>query len=274
MRRSPWYLALLTLAVADLVQPRVVVAQRIVLELRPHFGDTVRMRLDQTSEVAGSRPDKTASSMQVSTTLTMFSRAIVESSAPAGALILAITDSVAVSSTDPKALPLVQGTKAQLEHKQMRLKLSPDGTVTIIDPQTRVPREVTDLVAGMPASFPKGSVAIGDTWLREMAIPPSASLGVPLGGMVRAAIRFDSVTTDHAYLSLRGTVVQSGTPAASDQGALAGTVSGSMIVDRRRGWLSESRFLVQMRATVAAVGAVPMQFRVKISQHMRLVTER
>ena len=168
----------------------------------------------------------------------------------------------------------MQGTQAQLEHKQMRLKLSPDGTVNIIDPQTKVPKEVTDLVAGMPASFPKGSVAIGDTWLREMAIPPSASFGVPLGGVVRAAIRLDSVTTDNAYLSLRGNVVQSGTPAASDQGALAGTVSGSMIVDRRRGWLSESRFLVQMRATVAPVGAVPMQFRVKISQHMRVVTER
>jgi hypothetical protein len=274
MRPSPWSLALLALAAAEVSHPRVVIAQRIVLELRPHFGDTVRIRLDQTSEVSGSRPDKNGSTRQVSTTLTMFSRAIVESSAPVGAMILAITDSVAVSSTDPKALPLVEGTKAQLEHKQMRLKLSPDGTVTIIDPQTKVPKEVTDLVAGMPASFPKGSVALGDTWLREMAIPPSASFGVPLGGMVKAAIRLDSITTDNAYLSLRGTVVQSGTPAASDQGALAGTVSGNMIVDRRRGWLSESRFLVQMRATVAPVGAVPMQFRVKISQHMRVVAER
>ena len=274
MRRTCWSFAFLALAATDVVQPRAAWAQRVVLELRPYFGDTVRIRLDQTSEVSGSRPDRNGSSKQVTTTLSMFSRAIVESSSPAGALILAITDSVSVTSTDPKALPLVQATQAQLERKQMRLKLLPDGTVNVIDPLTKVPKEVTDLVAGMPASFPRGSVAIGDTWLREMPIPPSASLGVPLGGVVKAAIRLDSVTADNAFLSLRGTVVQSGTPAASDQGALAGTVSGSMIVDRRRGWLSDSRFLVQMRATVAPVGAVPMQFRVKISQHMKVVDGR
>lgn len=274
MPRTRVSLAVLALAVTDVLQPHAAAAQRVVLELRPHFGDTVRIRLDQTSEVTGSRPDRNAAPRQMSTTLTMFSRAIVESSSPAGAMILAITDSVSVNSTDPKALPIVQGMKAQLEGKQMRLKLSPDGTVNIIDPLTKVPKEVTDLVAGMPASFPRGSVALGDTWLREMAIPPSASLGVPLGGVVKAAIRLDSVTADNAYLSLRGNVVQSGTPAASDQGALAGTVSGSMIVDRRRGWLSESRFLVQMRATVALTGTVPMDFRVKISQHMKVVDGR
>jgi hypothetical protein len=43
-----------------------------------------------------------------------------------------------------------------------------------------------------------------------------------------------------------------------------------MVVDRKRGWLAESRFTVQMRATVAAAGTAPMQFRMRITQHMRM----
>ena len=259
-----WSLALFVLSASS------APAQRVVLELRPRFGDTLRMRLDQTSEVSGTREGK--ASKQVVTTLRMFSRAIVESSSPAVAMILAITDSVDVSSTDERAIPLAKATQAQLEGRQMRLRLSPDGTVGVADGQTKVPQEVTELVAGMPASFPRGSVATGDTWLREMPIPPSTSLGVPLGGVVKAAFRLDSVSSggDRAYLSLRGTVSQSGAPGAADKGALTGSVSGSMVVDRRRGWLSESRFLVQMRATVTPVGAAPMQFRMKITQHMRV----
>jgi hypothetical protein len=272
MRRLRWSAALLVLASSTAASPRNAWAQRLVLELRPRFGDTLRMRLDQTTEVSGSRQGKTESK-QVVTTLRMFSRAIVETSAPAAAMILAVTDSVEVSSTDERAMPLAKATQAQLEGRQMRLRLLPDGTVSVADGQARVPKEVTDLVAGMPASFPRGSVTIGDTWLREMPIPPSTSFGVPFGGVVKTAFRLDSVSAsgELAYLSLRGTVVQPGAPATSDTGALTGSVSGSMIVDRRRGWLSESRFLVQMRATlVPPGGTTPMQFRMKITQHMRV----
>ena len=263
MSRKRWAVALLAVCASN------APAQRVVLELRPHFGDTLRMRLDQTTEVSGTREGKP--SKQVVTSLQIYSRAIIESSSPAGAMILAITDSVEVSSNDERALPIAKAMEAQLEGRQMRLRLTPDGTVAVADQGARVPKEVTDLVAGMPASFPKGSVAIGDTWLREMAIPPSTSFGVPLGGTVKAAFRLDSISADgdHAYLTLRGTVQRSEAPAAA-QGSLTGAVNGSMVVDRRRGWLRESHFNVQMRATVAGSGTAPMQFRMKITQHMRV----
>ena len=263
MPRKRWAVAFLALCASN------ATAQRVVLELRPHFGDTLRMRLDQTTEVSGTREGKTAK--QVLTSLHIYSRAIVESSSPAGAMILAITDSVEVSSNDERAMPLAKATKAQLEGRQMRVRLTPDGTVGVADQGARVPKEVTDLVSGMPASFPRGSVAIGDTWLREMAIPPSTSFGVPLGGTVRAAFRLDSLSADgdFAYLTLRGTVQQEGASPASP-GALTGSVGGRMVVDRRRGWLSESFFLVQMRASVPSADMTPMQFRLKITQHMRV----
>ena len=145
----------------------------------------------------------------------------------------------------------------------MRLRLSPDGTVGVADETTSVPKEVNELVSVMPASFPRDPVAVGDTWVREMAIPPGTRFSVPAGGFVRASFRLDSVARggEIAYVSMRGTLQQ------------PETVNGSMVINRRRGWLSESRFLVEMRTTVTPRGAAtsdPMQVRTKITQHMRV----
>jgi hypothetical protein len=58
----------------------------------------------------------------------------------------------------------------------------------------------------------------------------------------------------------------------------SGTVSGSMVVNRRRGWLSESRFIVQMLSTImpgdAGGKSLPLQLRLRISQHMRVTDKR
>ena len=78
---------------------------------------------------------------------------------------------------------------------------------------------------------------------------------------------------------MQGTLDQQPAPATSEA-TLSGSVSGSMVVNRRRGWLSETRFLVQMRSTVTgkttrgAASPAPMQFRMKITQHMRVFDKR
>lgn len=267
MRRLGGSLVLLLVSAAG------AVAQQVQLELRPRVGDTLRMRMDQVTEMSEMRQG--AFTKPVVTTLTMFSRAIVESSAPASTLILAVTDSVDMIATDAHARALAREAQRQLEGRRMRLRLSPDGTVAVAAEERDVPREVSDLVSVMPASFPRGLVAVGDTWLREMPIPPSASFGVPLGGIVRATFRLDSIVAGGhlAYVSMRGTL-QDAAASAANQATLSGSVSGSMVVDRKRGWLSESRFVVQMRATIAAATAAkksaPVQFRMKITQHMRV----
>lgn len=251
-------------------------ADRIVLELRPRAGDTLRLRLDQTTEMSGIR--RSGATRVMSTTLRMYSRAIVESTTAASATILALTDSVVVTGSDDRARALAAETERQLAGKQMRVRMAPDGTVSIAEPQPSISRELNDLVSIMPASFPRGSVAVGDTWLREMPIPPSTGMGVPLGGMVKAAFKLDSVTADGnvAYLTMKGTMHPlSAAIASSDPRALVGSVNGSMIVDRRRGWLSESRFLIETRATLPTVGTgTPMQFRLRITQHMQVLEKR
>lgn len=269
MFRLPFSVALLAMlaAAGD--------AQRIPLELRPKMGDTLRLRLDQVTEVSGGRQGGTPT--QAVTTMRMFSRVIVESTAPASAVIFAITDSVEVTSTDGHAAALADNTERQLRGRKMRLRLTPDGTVSVAD-QAGVPREVSELVSVMPASFPREPVEVGSAWTREMPINAGASFGVPVGGVVRATFRLDSLSRggDLAYISLRGSMEQQPGHLAVES-VLAGTVNGTMVVNRRRGWLSESRFSVETRTTVSARGAAPMtpmQFRMKISQHMRVVDKR
>ena len=244
-------------------------AQRMQLELRPKVGDTLRMRLDQITEVTGGR--KGAAMQPVVTTMRMFSRAIVQSSESTSAIILAVTDSVDVSTTDAHARALTDQTERQLQGRQMRLRLSPDGTVGVAD-QPAVPKEVNDMVSIMPAAFPREAVSVGDTWRREMPIASGSSFGAPIGGVVRATFRLDSVARggDLAYVTMRG-AVEAPKQVGSDQ-TMSGTVEGSIVVNRRRGWLAESRFEVDMNTTVQTLAEprTVVSFRTRIRQHMRI----
>jgi hypothetical protein len=246
-------------------------AQKILLELRPHAGDTLRMQLQQITEMSGASVG--APNGSVTTTLNMFSRAIVENAAPIATLILAITDSVDVSSSDAHAPALGEQAKRELQGRQMRLRLWPDGTVTLNDGAGSVPREVSDLVSVMPASFPSKPVSIGSSWSREMPVPTGEALGIPEGSVVRAKFHLDSASSDGelAYVSMKGTLVPSTKPAAE---AVGGSVSGSMVVNRRRGWLSESHFLLLLKSIVARKGKTDdaLQFSVKVTQSMRVIT--
>lgn len=273
--RAGWSLALAFLFAAD------ARAQRLQLELRPRAGDTLRMRLDQVTEMSTGRRGSRSTdggAKPVVTTLEMYSRAIVESSTAASTVILAVTDSVSVRSTNEQGRSMAAATERQLAGRTLRLRVAPDGTVGVADRAGNIPREVSELVAVMPASFPREPVAIGDSWVREMPIASNASLGMLAGGVVRASFRLDSVSRggDLAYVSMRGTLEQVPSIAAA-AATLGGFVNGILVVNRRRGWLSESRFLVDMSTTVLAKGianAAPMQFRMRITQHMRVVDKR
>lgn len=265
-----------TVALLALIAPQAQARQqRVVLELRPRFGDTLNMRVDQTTEVTGTRRGMTAK--PVITQMSMFSRAIVEVSTPAAAFILAITDSVDATASDDRARQLVSDTQKQLEGRKLRLRMAPDGTVGLADQPPQVPQEVNDLIALMPASLPRGSVAVGDTWLREMRLPPSANFGVPVAATVKAAFRLDSIARDgdEAFLSMRGTLAPS-KEGMVPEGTYTGTVNGQMIIDRRRGWFSETAFQVNMRAAMLPVSASPdtIHLRLKLTQHMVVTDKR
>src|ERR1043166_4349698 len=77
--------------------------QSVVLQIKPRLGDTLHMRLDQETEMTGSRRDASAgteAAIAALSMMTMYSRAIVERKAGAGTTVLAITDSVHFTSAD------------------------------------------------------------------------------------------------------------------------------------------------------------------------------
>src|SRR3954469_22663717 len=104
-----------TLFLACVVGSASLRAQSVTLAIKPRVGDTLRMRLDQESEMTGVR--KTAAgemSAMVLTTMRMFSRAIVEGATENGTAVLAVTDSVRLSTTDDHSRAAAALAEAQM----------------------------------------------------------------------------------------------------------------------------------------------------------------
>jgi hypothetical protein len=252
---------------------RVAVAQT-VLQIKPHAGDTLRMRLDQESEISGVRKTTAGeSSAMVLTTMKMFSRAIVESNTDKGTVVLAVTDSVLLTTSDEHSRGAASIAEAQMRGQRARFRVTPDGTVGTVD-DGDASREVAQVVSLMPATFPKSAIKIGESWIREMPLPAGLQLGAQLSGKLHVTFRLDSVTHsgDWAYVSMRGEM-QPATGPGSMSGAVLerGTVDGTMLVDRKRGWLTESWFKIivnSLQTFNPAKGILSMRMQTRITQHM------
>src|SRR5205823_4933081 len=101
---------------AMLIVVRVPVwAQTVTLQIRPRVGDTLRMMLDQRSEMTGvKRTSAGDESAIIMSSMKMFSRAVVEAASDRGTTLLAVTDSVLLSTTDPRARADAVRAQAQM----------------------------------------------------------------------------------------------------------------------------------------------------------------
>ena len=249
-------------------------AQTVVLQIKPRVGDTLWMRLDQQSELSGvKRTSNGESTALVTATMRMFSRAIVEGVVEKNTMVLAITDSVQLTSTDERARMGILQAEAQMRGQRVRFRVSPDGTVGMTE-REGVSRDVAQVVSLMPAAFPKGPINVGESWVREMAIPGSTQLGTRLSGKLHVTFRFDSLTHsgEWAFVSMRGELQPylgyAQTPSSDSE---KGTVNGTMLVDQKRGWLTESWFTILMTSVVSqplATGGATMHMQMRITQHM------
>ena len=83
----------------DRRRPRVG-RRPITLQIKPHVGDTLRMRLDQQTEMTGVRRTNTGEALAIAVTwMKVFSRTIVESETDKATTVLAVTDSVSFSTS-------------------------------------------------------------------------------------------------------------------------------------------------------------------------------
>ena len=251
-----------------------------VLQIKPRAGDTLRMRLDQESEISGVRKTTAGeSSAMVSTTMKMFSRAIIESNTDRGTVVLAVTDSVLLTTSDEHSRGAASVAEAQMRGQRARFRVTPDGTVGTVDDGDAT-REVAQVVSLMPATFPKSPIKVGESWIREMPLPAGLQLGAQLSGKLHVTFRLDSVTHagDWAYVSMRGEM-QPATGPGSASGAVLerGMVNGTMLVDRKRGWLTESWFNIVVNSLQTfnpAKGILSMRLQTRITQHMHTFDKR
>jgi hypothetical protein len=256
-------------------------AQTIMLQVKPRVGDTLRMRLDQESEMTGVRRTNTGeASAMVTNGMKMFSRAIVEGTTENGTTVLAITDSIILSTTDDRTRAAIMRAQQQLRGQRVRFRVSPDGTVGMMESSDGAPREVAQVVSLMPAAFPRWPIKVGDSWIREMPLPVGSQLGAQMSGRLHVTFRFDSLTHggEWAYVSMRGEMQPATGPGAALGTTIEkGYVSGTMLVDQRRGWLTESWFSIVVTSTMAgspATGILSARMQMRITQHMHTMDKR
>jgi len=212
-------------------------------------------------------------------TMKMFSRAIVEGSSEKQTTVLAVTDSVLMTTTDERVREATTRAGMQMRGQRVRFRVAPDGTVGMNETDG-VSRDVAQVVSLMPAAFPKGPIPVGETWTREMPLPGGSQLGAQFTGKLHVIFRFDSLTHggDWAFVSMKGEMHPFvGYGAASSADLEKGVVDGTMLVDQKRGWLTESWFTIVVNSVIAPplmTGIVSMHMQMRITQHMRTAERR
>lgn len=257
-------------------------AQAILLQIRPRVGDTLRMHLSQTVEMTGTTRDQRGDKPSTMTTsIEVFTRAIAQQWTSGGTLMQTITDSVAMNPTTPGSLGELR--RRAMQARPVWLRVSTDGAMEMVDdgdPHS----ELRQLFGEMPAMLARTAVSIGESWTREMQIPLSSEPGAM--GSVRATFRLDSLgrNGDIAYISMRGSMSRINSPGTLPAGpgyGTSGQLSGAIQIDRRLGWITDSKSTIIVRSTIASNSTrkgeperAPMEVRTKITQWIRAMRAR
>ena len=250
-------------------------AQPVLLQIKPHVGDTLTVRLEQKVEMSGAPLDCgpgtkmrgatpcSALRRQMTTVSQVFSRAIVEGVSGEGASVLAVTDSVrtAMSRGGPPGTPRrVRGR----EHS-IKMRVSNDGAAEVTDAQAS--DELRAIFGQMPAMLSRNPVRVGGKWTREMRIPIAGESGAM--GLVRATFHLDSLgkNGDIAYISMRGTLTHDHRDGSNSD--VDGWMTGSLQLDRRLAWITETRAEIDVTSIFRPTGTGPMRVRTRITQLLK-----
>lgn len=274
------HFALAALAVLAWAAPAAGQSARGVrLAIHPRAGDTIHTRLEQEVEMvtrraapAGQPRDEAADSRSAMRTTALLRNIVVGSDDEATTMAI-VLDSIALEANGmPK--PGDSARRAMMG-RRVRVRVALDGAMTVLDPEGIVIGG--SAIGSMPATLPDGPVAVGERWRRTLEIPLAGEGG---GGGVRvdATFRLDSLGRrgELAYVSMRGSILRDTARlrGARVQRVTSGTVTGAMAVDRRRGWVADSRTTLDLRSLVTradAPGLPPLTIDVRVSQWMRVV---
>lgn len=251
-----------------MVYPLTSGAQSVLLRIRPHVGDTLRMKMEQRIEMRGDSTDADDDMPPMAASMRVYTRAIVSGATDAGTTLLSITDSVTIRPAIAASLPLFAQTKKSLEGKTVRLEVGDDGAISVMGAKDG------RLVQRLPAMLPGKPVSPGDVWTRELSVPVSATHAST--GNAKVTFRLDSLGPDGtlAYISMRGTFAHSKKEADGPRDETTGTIEGMMIVDRRLEWMTDSRTTVTLLSTVSQASGQPTHVHMKVMQSLRAMPRR
>lgn len=250
----------------------------VLLQLRPHAGDTLRLRLDQTIETSRStRPADDDGPPGEAASVVMLARIAVESADDEGASVLALADSVRITSSQTfAASPTLLAARA-MQGQRFRFRVQPDGATVLAGQGSRGAPDVGGLFSQLPATLPRERVMPGASWSRAVELPLAATADGRGTATLNATFSFDSLSRsgEYAWLSVRGRLVRSGPVPGGARGSFvqtAGEVSGKILIDLRRGWIADARSVVTLRSLLSAAGKDgATRVRVKITQWMRVL---
>lgn len=250
----------------------------VLLRIRPRVGDTIRVRFDQEVEMIGTVPGSDSSN--VTTRLLVLARTIVQRAEPTGTIVLSITDSVSVSSTDGSSGAGMEQARQNMQGVRVSMRVNGDGSATVLSDVRQLGPELRSLVEQMPATLPNHRVRVGASWNQVLEMPKAGDTTRAAGtGSLNATFRLDSLSRGgrYAYISMRGVISQRPGADALPSGvrfSMSGTMTGQMIVDRVRGWMLSSRTALVVRSVLTpppGSDAEPMQFRMRITQSTKTV---
>ena len=248
----------------------------VLLQVRPGAGDTLKVRLDQTVEMTGP-PGADGKPVAESGTLVLLATLAVESVDDDGATIVSVTDSLRVNSPPNSASSAVLAWAAIAANRAVRFRVAPNGAAYVPSGRGRTTPSAT-VASHMPATLPSRAIAPGVSWNSVLLVPLASSVDPKGTATLVATFTFDSLSRsgELAFLSLRGRLTKSDQDGTSPNDArklveTSGTVVGSVILDRRRGWITDARTTFSLLSLVSHADPAKPAFRVKmtISQWLR-----
>jgi hypothetical protein len=258
-------------------------AQTVALQIKPRLGDTLRLRIEQEMEISAvGKVGAADTTMTMRSSMLMLSRSIVVESDNDGTTVRSITDSVAVDmgAMDPRVASLSDQARRSLQGKEVRVRFSREGSGTVVEADPEIPRDLHSVFSQLPATFPRHQVAVGSTWRQRIPIPDTGPGQV--AGTLEAVFRLDSLTRRGklAHISMRGTLTRDSSASPIRGGArmtMTGTVTGYMVLDRGRGWVTDASTEMSMRSHIEqppGSGLPPVKMQMRLLQRQRTMDKR
>ena len=135
---------------------------------------------------------------------------------------------------------------------------------------------------GVTAEVQRSPVTLApDRSIYNVQEMPLAQGGIATTASLKTTFRFDSLSRNKeiAYVSMSGELSRTAMDSASGRSGLemTGAIKGGMTIDRKRGWMMDSRAVINLKSVLPPVrggNAHPMHFNLTITQRMRALDKR